>query len=498
MASRPAAVPRPQRRGQHRGPSRDCCRSPSTPTTGARAASTSISPTPTATRGSRSSAARDPTRPSPTRQRGARSCTSTSRSRTTTAACCCSGPTATSTSGSATAARPATRCETARTWARCSARSSASTPSPRARRPYSIPESNPFVDRPGARPEIYAYGLRNPWRFSFDSRGGALAIGDVGQDTLEEVDLVARSDSAGRQLRLVGVRGRPSASTTTSTRPARSPPVLEYPLEGEACAVTGGYVVRDEALRSLYGRYLYADFCRGELRSFPAEPGQPARDDRALGPPGAAAELVRRGRRRPDLRGLAGGPGVPARAATRARDTEARRGSQVFRPCPPRCEHRWTRSPPDALRSHSRPCSCSPPCSRWSGRSEASTAGAAARPGAARAASCCRRSAAFDNPSYVADAPGLQEAAVRHRAAGPDRGAAKRQAAARTRSSTSPTRCRSRPRTGSTRSPSRPTTGRSGASTSTTPTTTATCGSTSSSAAAARTRRRTRARSATC
>jgi glucose/arabinose dehydrogenase len=155
-------------------------------------------------------------------------------------------------------------------------------PRPSGSAPYSIPESNPFAGRPGARAEIYAYGLRNPWRFSFDSRGGALAIGDVGQDTLEEVDLVARGDSAGANFGWSAFEGTRRLNDDEDA-PGAIAPVLEYPHDGEACAVTGGYVVRDEAMRSLYGRYLYADFCRGELRSFPAEPGRPARDDRALG-----------------------------------------------------------------------------------------------------------------------------------------------------------------------------------------------------------------------
>jgi len=155
-------------------------------------------------------------------------------------------------------------------------------PQPSGSAPYSIPESNPFLDEPGARPEIYAYGFRNPWRFSFDSRGGALAIGDVGQDSLEEVDLVARRDSAGSNFGWSAFEGSERFNDDQPASDAIAP-VLEYPLEGDACAVTGGYVVRDEAMRSLYGRYLYADFCRGELRSFPAVPGQQARDDRALG-----------------------------------------------------------------------------------------------------------------------------------------------------------------------------------------------------------------------
>ena len=155
-------------------------------------------------------------------------------------------------------------------------------PRPAAGEPYSIPASNPFAGDSDAVPEIYSYGLRNPWRFSFDRATGALAIGDVGQDSLEEVDLVARGDGSGANFGWSAFEGTQPFDPGQDA-PGHVPPVLEYPLDGETCAVTGGYVVRDEALRSLYGRYLYADFCVGELRSFPARPGRDAIDDRALG-----------------------------------------------------------------------------------------------------------------------------------------------------------------------------------------------------------------------
>jgi glucose/arabinose dehydrogenase len=155
-------------------------------------------------------------------------------------------------------------------------------PTPAGGRPYRIPSSNPFVDKPGARGEIYSYGLRNPWRFSFDRVGGALSIGDVGQDSLEEIDLVGRGKGRGANFGWSALEGDEPFNEDQEA-PGAVPPVLTYPLT-EACAVTGGYVVRDEALRSLYGRYLYGDFCVGELRSFTADPGRPAADDRPLGP----------------------------------------------------------------------------------------------------------------------------------------------------------------------------------------------------------------------
>jgi glucose/arabinose dehydrogenase len=155
-------------------------------------------------------------------------------------------------------------------------------PLPSGDRPYGIPESNPFVDQPDARPEIYAYGLRNPWRFSFDRVGGALSIGDVGQDAIEEIDLVTRREAAGANFGWSAFEGD-EPFNSDQRAPGAVPPVLTYPLEGANCAVTGGYVVRDESLRSLYGRYLYGDFCAGELRSFVPRPGEDAEDDRPLG-----------------------------------------------------------------------------------------------------------------------------------------------------------------------------------------------------------------------
>jgi glucose/arabinose dehydrogenase len=153
---------------------------------------------------------------------------------------------------------------------------------PAAGDPYRVPSSNPFADEQGTRGEIYSYGLRNPWRFSFDRETDALSIGDVGQDSLEEIDLVGRGEGRGANFGWPAFEGDERFDEGEEAQDA-IPPVLTYPLT-EACAVTGGYVVRDERLRSLYGRYLYGDFCVGELRSFTADPRPDAGDDRALGP----------------------------------------------------------------------------------------------------------------------------------------------------------------------------------------------------------------------
>jgi glucose/arabinose dehydrogenase len=147
--------------------------------------------------------------------------------------------------------------------------------------PYAIPPANPFADG-GGRGEIYSYGLRNPWRYSFDREGGALSIGDVGQNAREEVDLVPRGAGAGANFGWSAFEADREFNSDQQAADA-VPPVLAYPTSGGNCSVTGGYVVRDVELPSLYGRYLYGDFCLGQLRSFAARPGRPARGDRELG-----------------------------------------------------------------------------------------------------------------------------------------------------------------------------------------------------------------------
>jgi glucose/arabinose dehydrogenase len=145
---------------------------------------------------------------------------------------------------------------------------------------YAVPSDNPFRGRDGARPEVCNYGLRNPWRFSFDRQTGALAIGDVGQNTLEEVDYVPAGRVCGNNFGWSAFEGT-NRFNQDQTAPNAVSPVLTYGRD-EGCSVTGGYVVRDRSLPALYGRYLYGDFCAGELRSF--RPGTArASDDRSEG-----------------------------------------------------------------------------------------------------------------------------------------------------------------------------------------------------------------------
>ncbi len=133
------------------------------------------------------------------------------------------------------------------------------------RLPYRVPADNPYVDRAGAD-EIYSYGLRNPWRFSFD--GSTLTIGDVGQGAIEEIDVIGLGAARRGNFGWPQFEG---TRTHDNSRPGADPPIFpvhEYGRGSGACAVTGGYVVRDRGLPSLDGRYLYADFCIDGLRSF--------------------------------------------------------------------------------------------------------------------------------------------------------------------------------------------------------------------------------------
>jgi glucose/arabinose dehydrogenase len=132
---------------------------------------------------------------------------------------------------------------------------------------YTVPADNPFVSTPGARGEIWAYGLRNPWRFSFDRATGDLTIADVGQDAIEEIDLARAGTGAGANYGWSCFEG--SLRFNDCPAPGHVPPAFEYSSAGSEarCSITGGYVVRDPALPSLAGRYLYGDFCTGELRT---------------------------------------------------------------------------------------------------------------------------------------------------------------------------------------------------------------------------------------
>jgi glucose/arabinose dehydrogenase len=134
--------------------------------------------------------------------------------------------------------------------------------------PYGIPASNPFADSTGARPEIWAYGLRNPWRFAFDRETGDLYIADVGQNEREEVDVTAAGSAGGENYGWDLLEGtRCFEPRTNCERPGLVAPVVEYDHD-VGCSITGGYVYRGTAVPAIAGHYFYADYCSGFVRSF--------------------------------------------------------------------------------------------------------------------------------------------------------------------------------------------------------------------------------------
>ena len=135
-------------------------------------------------------------------------------------------------------------------------------PRPAGGRRYRVPSSNPFVGRSGARPAIYAYGVRNPWRFAF-TPGGDLVVADVGQNEVEEVSIVRRP-GANLGWRVFEGRRRYAPGETA---PGHVPPVIQRFHSDGNCSITGGVVVRDPALSALRGRYVFGDLCRGRIES---------------------------------------------------------------------------------------------------------------------------------------------------------------------------------------------------------------------------------------
>jgi glucose/arabinose dehydrogenase len=147
--------------------------------------------------------------------------------------------------------------------------------------PYGIPPGNPFTGTSGARAEVWALGLRNPWRLSFDRGTGDLYIGDVGQSRREEVNVGIASRRGGENYGWNVTEGTlcfsPSSGCSTS---GLTPPVIEY-ATGSGCAVTGGYVYRGCRMPGYQGTYFYGDYCAGFVRSFRLQGGA-ATDQRDL------------------------------------------------------------------------------------------------------------------------------------------------------------------------------------------------------------------------
>jgi hypothetical protein len=129
--------------------------------------------------------------------------------------------------------------------------------------PYSSPPDTPFFGSAAGRDEIYAYGLRNPWRFSFDRSTGELYVGDVGQGAREEVDIVRRGGNYGWRI-MEGTACTNLDSALCSTV-QMAPPIAEYGHTGGRCSITGGYVYRGTRGSLPAGAYVYGDYCTGEI-----------------------------------------------------------------------------------------------------------------------------------------------------------------------------------------------------------------------------------------
>lgn len=132
--------------------------------------------------------------------------------------------------------------------------------------PYAIPPDNPFVGEEGVPPEIWSYGLRNPWRFSFDRQTGDLYIADVGQDNWEEVNVVLAPDPGGQNFGWDIMEGfhcfePPEGCDMTGL----TMPVVEYKIRENGCAITGGYVYRGRRFADIHGTYFFSDFCSGRI-----------------------------------------------------------------------------------------------------------------------------------------------------------------------------------------------------------------------------------------
>lgn len=131
---------------------------------------------------------------------------------------------------------------------------------------YAIPSGNPFADGPGGNAdEIWSYGLRNPWRFSFDKLTSDMWIGDVGQNAYEEINFEPANQTGGINYGWRCYEGTHPYNTTNCNN-SYTPPVFEY-AHDQGCSITGGYVYRGTNYTELVGRYLYVDFCTGKLWS---------------------------------------------------------------------------------------------------------------------------------------------------------------------------------------------------------------------------------------
>lgn len=137
---------------------------------------------------------------------------------------------------------------------------------------YAVPADNPFVDGGGA-PEVWAFGLRNPWRFSFDAATGDLYIGDVGQNQWEEIDRLPAGSPGGANFGWNVTEGRHCYQDSSCDQRPFILPIAEYSHDGGNCSVTGGSVYRGSAMRDLVGIYVMADYCSGRVFTLNVDEG---------------------------------------------------------------------------------------------------------------------------------------------------------------------------------------------------------------------------------
>src|SRR5947209_3355981 len=130
---------------------------------------------------------------------------------------------------------------------------------------YTVPASNPFVNRTGFRSEIWALGLRNPWRFSFDRATADLYIADVGQNSFEEVDFQSAGDAGGENYGWRIMEGLHCFNPNPCDQTGLTLPVIEYDHSAGSCSITGGYVYRGQTFPRMQGLYFYGDFCSGRI-----------------------------------------------------------------------------------------------------------------------------------------------------------------------------------------------------------------------------------------
>jgi glucose/arabinose dehydrogenase len=167
---------------------------------------------------------------------------------------------------------------------------------PTGDRAYGIPDDNPFADGAGGAPEVWLYGVRNPWRFSFDRTTGDLWIGDVGQGEIEEVDLLPASPTSGRDAGRGANLGWNAMEGSQPFEGGTAPegaigPVFDYAHSGGNCSVTGGFVYRGTAIADLQGVYVFADYCVGDIRGLLVR-NSVRLDERSLGIPVVGGKLT--------------------------------------------------------------------------------------------------------------------------------------------------------------------------------------------------------------